>query len=284
MSLLGLDIGTTGCKAVAFSLDGQVVASAYREYPLYHPRPGWAELDPAEVWSRVEQVVGEIGAQTANDPVQAIGISSQGEAGVPLDADGKDLYRSPVSFDARSVPHCAALEQKLGRRKLFEITGQPPAGAFTVPKLMWLKEAEPEVFSRMQKFLCFEDYALFKLGGVYATDWSLAGRTMAFDAREKSYSAEICQAAGLDADIFAPAHPTGTAVGKLLPHVAERLGLPADVVLATGGHDQPAGALGGGVVSGGIALDSTGTVECITASFDEPAFSDAMLASSFSQT
>lgn len=281
MSLLGLDIGTTGCKAVAFDLDGRSLASAYREYPLYHPQPGWAELDPAEVWACVEQVLAEVAAQTASDPVRAMGVSSQGEAGVPIDAAGNDLCRSPVSFDARAVGHCELLERSIGRRRLFEITGQPPAGAFTVPKLMWLKQAEPEVFGRMKRFLCFEDYALYRLGGVFATDWSLAGRTLAFDVREKVYSAQVCAAAGIDPEIFSEAHPTGTAVGSIRPEVAGRLGLPAGVVLATGGHDQPAGALGGGVVAAGIALDSTGTVECITASMDEPVFSDAMLESSF---
>ncbi len=282
MSLVGLDVGTTGCKAIVVDLNGKVLAEAYREYPLSHPQPGWAELDPAEVLEKVRAVLAEAAAKAGSaDPIRAIGVSAQGEAGVPLDAAGEILYNSPVSFDTRTVPQAEWWEREMGKERIHQITGHGLNTMYTLLKIQWLKENVPAVRDRLARFYCFEDLVIYKLCGEAAIDYSLAARTLAFDIRSKTWSSEMLDRAGVDPSVFATAMPSGSAAGTILPNVAEELGLPADVRLVTGGHDQPCGALGSGVIRPGVAVDGTGTVECITAAFAEPVLTPEMLENGF---
>ncbi len=282
MSLVGLDVGTTGCKAIVVNAQGKVLGEAYREYPLSHPQPGWAELNPEEVFAKVKTVLREAAAAAGPaDPIRAIGVSSQGEAGVPLDAEGNALYASPVSFDTRTVPQAEWWAEQLGAERIFGITGHALNTMYTLLKVQWLREHVPAVRERLARFLCFEDYTIYKLTGVAAIDYSMAARTMAFDVRSKQWSEEILGLAGIAPSVFAEAVPSGTAVATLLPEVAAELGLPADVRLVTGGHDQPCGALGAGIVDPDVAVDGTGTVECITVAYKEPVLTETMLRNGF---
>lgn len=282
MSLIGLDVGTTGCKAVVIDLTGRLLAEAYREYPLSHPQPGWAELNPTEVLAGVEAVLSEAVAKAgAADPVRAIGVSSQGEAGVPLDAEGRVLYGSPVSFDTRTVPQAEWWEREVGPERLFQITGQGLSPMYTLPKVQWLIQNVPDVRDRMTRFYCFEDYVIYKLCGRAVIDYSMAARTLAFDIHEKAWSKELLSKAGVSPELFAEPMPSGSLAGTILPDMAERLGLPRDVKLVTGGHDQPCGALGAGIIRPNVAVDGTGTVECITAALAEPVLTETMLRNNF---
>jgi xylulokinase len=283
MSLIGLDVGTTGCKAIVVNLEGKVLGEAYREYPLTYPQPGWAELDPDEVFDKVQVVLKEaVERAQGADPVQGIGISSQGEAGIPVDADGNFLYRSPVSFDTRAVPQTERLGERHGRERIFEITGHALNGMYTLPKIEWLIENVPAVRERMERFYCFEDYIIFRLCGHAAIDYSLAARTLAFDINTKTWSTEMLADSPVDASVFAEPMPSGSVAGTILPEVARSLGLPADTKIVTGGHDQPCGALGAGIIRPHVAVDGTGTVECITAAFPEPVLTPTMRENGFS--
>ncbi|MHC5054101.1 MAG: FGGY-family carbohydrate kinase [Planctomycetota bacterium] len=279
MSLLGLDVGTSGSKCVAFDSSGRILASASREYPLRHPRPGWAELDADEVWAAVEQVIGEVTSGLGGDPPQALGVSAQGEAGVLIDEGGAKLLPSPVSCDVRTVEEKAEMEAALGRVRLHEITGQLIHTTYTLVKLMWTAKHHPKAMERTWKFLCFEDYVGYRLTGATAMDWSLCGRTMLFDVRERAWSEEILSASGVRGDILPDAVAPGAVIGTVTEAMAARLGLPAGMPVVAGAHDQPAAALGGGVVEAGAAVDGTGTVECITAALAEPVINERMLES-----
>ena len=278
MSLMGLDVGTTGCKAIVFDAEGAVLGQGYREYPLHHPEPGWAELDSKAVWENVQEAIGEAAAQAGGgDPVKALAISCQGEAATPITREGEVLANTPVSFDARTIPQMEWWEREMGAEALFEITGQPLHPMYTICKVMWVRENAPEVFDRAWKFLCYGDLIAYRLGAEPAIDYSLAARTMAFDVREEAWSEAILSRAGIEADTFATPVPSATVVGEVAAETAERLGLPRGVKVVTGGHDQPCGALGAGIVQPNIAMDATGTVECITPAFSRPVLSDAML-------
>ena len=283
MSLLGIDVGTTGVKAVAFGTDGRVIASAYREYPLHSPHPGWAELDGRHVWAKAEEVLKEVAARTRRNPITAIASSSQGEAVVPVDAKGKVLANSPVSFDNRSTAEVKRLISTFGIDRLFKTTGHPLNTTHTLPKLLWAARHQKSLIKRAVKFLGFEDYALYRLtgGNAAATDYSIAGRTMFFDIRKERWDTDLLGAAGLREDQLPTPLPSGTPVGEVAPALARRLGLPRGVVVVTGGHDQPAGALGAGVTRSGIALDSVGTVECLVISLPKPVLNRRMLKSNF---
>ena len=279
MSLLGLDVGTSGAKCVAFDPAGRVLASAHQEYPLHHPRPGWVELDADEVWAAVEKVTGEVASRLDADPPRALGVSAQGEAGVLIDREGRTLFPSLVSCDVRTTEEKAEMEAALGRERLHEITGQLIHTIYTLVKLMWTAKHHPDVMDRAWKFLCFEDYVGYRLTGATAMDWSLCGRTMLFDVRERCWSDEILSASGIRRDILPDAVAPGTVIGRVTEAMAARLGLPAGMPVVAGAHDQPAAALGGGVVQAGAAVDGTGTVACITAALAEPVINDRMLES-----
>jgi xylulokinase len=264
MSLLGIDLGTTGCKAVAFNLEGAVVASAYREYPLHFPKPGWIELDSNRVLRSAREVIREVAARTRKDPIRALAVAAQGEAVTPVGKDGAYLHPAIVTFDARTAPLVPWWEKQVSRRRLFEISGMPLHGMYTASKIVWWKKHRPDVFRKARYFLCYEDLFFHALGLVPAIDQSLAARTMLYDMDRGSWSPEILRIAGLEPDRLALVYPSGTQVGELGKRAAREFGLPEGLPVATGGHDQPCGALGAGVVQPNVGMYATGTVECIT--------------------
>ncbi len=277
MSLVGIDIGSTGTKAVLFNADGEVLGQAYREYPEQHPGPGRFELDPGQVWEAFIAVVSEVAAHSGGDSVQALCISAQGEAFVPIDEHGSFLYGSILSYDGRAQEQVEELAGAVGERRIFEITGMPIHPSFTLPKLMWLRDNEPEVYANTYKYLLWPDVICFKLGLPPLLDWSLAGRTMAFDVVGREWSETMLEAAGITSELLpAPIRP-GEVVGHLPRRAAEQLGLSTDCLVVAGGHDQPMNALGAGIIAEGLAVDGMGTVECVTVAFDEPVLSEAML-------
>ena len=264
MSLLGIDIGTTGCKAVAFDEEGRILASAYREYPLYFPRPGWIELDSARVMRAAREVIGEVAAGTAKDPIRALSVAAQGEAVTPVGPKGELLHNGIVTFDARSAPWVEWWEDRISRQQIFEITGMPLHGMYTASKILWWKKERRNVFRKARYFLCYEDLLFHELGLKPAIDSSLAARTMLFDVDHGEWSATLLKIAGISPDRLARVYPSGTAIGDLGSKSARALGLRRGVAVVTGGHDQPCGALGAGVVEPNVGLYATGTVECIT--------------------
>ncbi len=277
LSLLGLDIGTTGTKAIVFNLEGDIISQAYREYPLIYPQPGWIELDSVMVWEKVKEAIREAAAGVDTDPIRALSVSTQGEAFVPISKNGEILDNSIVTFDNRATKIAERLGEKLDKMRIFEITGMPLSGVHTLNKVIWLRENKPEVYNNTWKFLCYEDFAFYKMGLAPAIDYSLAARTMAFDVRKKEWSPEMLKIAEVDVSLFPEAKPSGEVVGKLSDSVAYELGLPKGVRAVTGGHDQPCGALGSGVIEESVAMDAMGTVDCITAALNKPVFSKEML-------
>ena len=248
---------------MAFGLDGQALAQAYREYRLYQPQPGWMELDPAEVWQAVTEVIGRVTAAVPGDPVRALSVSTHGESVVPVDAAGRPLCRFITAIDTRAGQQMRWWAEHVGKERLFQITGMPLHPMYTVNKLMWLRQHEPDIFVAAQRFLCMQDFVFHQLGLPPAMDYSLAARTMAFDVARLTWSDEILDFAGMDATRFSRPLPSGTVVGEIPKAAAAALGLEQGVVAVTGGHDQPAGALGCGAIAAGISMDSTGTVECV---------------------
>jgi xylulokinase len=279
MSLLGLDIGITGCKAVAFGLDGAILAQAYREYPLYQPHPGWMELDPGEVWQAVSEVIGSVAAAAANDPVTALSVATHGESVLPVEATGRPLGRFISAIDTRAGEQARWWDETLGRERIFQITGLPLHPMYTVNKLMWLRQRQPEVYNAAHRFLCMQDFVFHQLGLPPALDYSLAARTMALDVGRRAWSEELIELARLDLRRLSRLLPSGSIVGEVPTAAAERLGLRPGVLAVTGGHDQPAGALGCGAVAAGIAMDSTGTVECVGVASPRLVLDDALLRS-----
>ncbi len=279
MSLLGLDIGITGCKAVAFTVAGDILAQAYREYPLYQPFPGWMELDPAEVWAAAQEVIGRVTAQVRRDPPTALSVSTHGESVVPVNEQGKPLCRFITAIDTRAGEQAAWWGEHVGRERLFRITGMPLHPMYTVNKLMWLRQYDPATFFAARRFLCMQDFIWHRLGFAPVIDYTLASRTMAFDVNRLAWSEEILALADLQSEQLSTLVPSGTPIGELPRPAAEALGLPAGVVAVAGGHDQPCGALGCGAITAGISMDSTGTVEGVAVATPKLILDEALMRS-----
>ena len=273
---MGVDIGTSGSKAVVFDDTGRQVAMAYREYDLQSPQPGWAELDSNEVMDSCLAIIAEAASQLPAKSVRGLGISSQGEAFTALDANGNVLSNALVSSDVRAATYSSDWSKEFGIDKLYQITGHTSHPMFSLFKLLWLRDNQPEVWSKAAKFLCFEDLLQFRLGVDAAIGWPLAGRTMLFDVRKHEWSGAIMEAVGLRTDQLARPLPSGSVSGKISPSIAADLGLADNCLVVTAGHDQPCGALGAGVTEPGVAMYATGTVECITPAFCEPRFTASL--------
>ncbi len=269
MSLLGIDVGTTGCKAGIVTEKGSIIALAYREYPILHPQPGWAELDMQDVWSKVKEVIREVTAATQGNEVTALSISSMGEAMTPVRlADRAILDRAVLGIDARGEEYVAQMGARPGASRLHEINGNILGLAHSAPKLAWLRDHKPDLFERADKFLLTSGLIGFLLGGEAVTDYSLANRTLLFDVHAADWSPELLEATGIPPEKLPRVVPAGSVVGEVDGQLAEDLGLPRKVKIIAGGHDQCCNALGAGVVRPGRAVYGMGTFICITPTYD----------------
>jgi xylulokinase len=273
MSYLGLDVGTSRCKAVLFEADGAQLGMAFREYPVKAPQENWAELDSRQVVEACMNVIREAAASHRGDPVRGIGISSQGEAFTAIGRKGEFFTNAMVSSDSRAARLSKEWSEGFGRMRLYEKTGHTPSPMFTLFKLIWLRDAQPQIWANTEAFYCFEDLIQQRLGLDPAISWCLAGRTMLFNVRDHTWDREILDKLGLEASKLARPIPSGAVAGTILSSVARELNLPDGVQVVAGGHDQCCGALGAGVASPGRAVYAAGTVDCITPAFSEPVFS-----------
>lgn len=285
--LLGLDVGTTGCRSLVFSTDGRVASSAYAEYPLYHRRLDWSELDPNLVWQAIVQVLRRSieGLASGRRAIAAVSTSVLGEAFFPLDADGQPLYWSMTTFDARAIPEVKRWKESLGAREVYARTGQPLSEdmpIYTLQKAEWLKENEPQILAKAKRLVCWQDYVNLRLCGNPVMDYSLASRTMMFNIRHHRWDSEILQLARLEEAFLSDVVPAGTVVGEVSPLAAAETGLTRGTLVVAGGHDQPCGAFGVGVTRSGPAMDATGTVECAAAVQERLRLTEEMRLQSFS--
>ena len=277
MSLLGLDIGTTGCKAMLFAPDGRVLGQARREYAIQTPQPGWAEQDAELVWRLAWQCLGEAVAAAPDDPPAALALSCQGEAVIPVDADGRALRPAILGMDTRTTAENAWLVATFGAEELFRRTGMPVHTINTLPKLLWLQRHEPVIWRDAQQFLLYEDFFLRRLGGEAVISVCLASRTQMMDLATGDWDDDILARCVIErARLARPAPVAGGVVGRLRPQLAAELGLTNEVLLVSGGHDQACAALGSGVIAPGLAMVSTGTAEVVEVAMASPALAPAL--------
>ncbi|MCX8036884.1 MAG: FGGY family carbohydrate kinase [Candidatus Sumerlaeia bacterium] len=277
MSIIGLDIGTTGCKAIAFREDGGILARAAREYSILTPQPHWAEQDAEEVWRKAWECLREAADGTRSDPPSAMALSVQGEAVIPVDRDGRALRPAILGMDTRTGEENRWLAERFGPEVLFQRTGMPLHTINTLPKLLWLRRHEGDVWKSAERFYLYEDFFVRRLTGCAAISHCLASRTQMYDLAGAVWAGDILDACGIPANRLAPlAPPTGGVVGTLRRDLAEELGVHGDVLVASGGHDQACAALGSGVIAEGTAMVSTGTAEVVEVAMASPALTDVL--------
>ncbi|HMJ39708.1 MAG TPA: FGGY family carbohydrate kinase, partial [Verrucomicrobiae bacterium] len=187
--LIGLDIGTSGARALAVSESGEVVAAAAQEYPLLTPRPGWTEQNPEDWWQASRKVLAEV-AKAVQGNVTGIGLTGQMHGAVFLDANDRVIRPALLWNDQRTAAQCIEITDRVGRERLLAIAGNPALTGFQAPKLLWLRELEPENYARIAHVLLPKDFIRLRLAGEYATDASDASGTLLLDLRRRTWSEE----------------------------------------------------------------------------------------------
>ena len=264
MAYLGLDVGTSGVKATVIGRSGAVVARAHGEYNLRFPRPGWVEMRPGDVRAAVFDVI-RAAVRKTGEAIEAIATASFGEAAVLLGADGQPVCDSIFYTDARGADQLDFLRARVDSGALEMRTGMPINAMYTLPKLLWLKQHRPDALERARMLLPYGSYVEYLLTGEAATDSSLASRTLLFNRETLSWDAETCAAFGIDAGILPRHVPAGAPIARILPKIAEELGISRGAVVVSGVHDQIAAALGAGALSPGDVADGIGSAECLVA-------------------
>ena len=252
-ALVGLDVGTTGVKAIALSPDGEVLATATRGYPLSTPQPGWAEQEPETWWGAAEAALDEV---SAGCEVAGVGLSGQMHGLVVLDAADRVIRPAILWNDQRTAFECGEIEERLGLERLVELTGNRALPGFTAPKLLWLRRHEPETYARIARVMLPKDYVRLRLTGEWAIDASDASGTLLLDVARRAWSSEVLDALELPAEWLPPVlespEPAGACTSLLR-------GTP----VAAGAGDQPAAAVGVGVDRPGplsVVLGTSGVV------------------------
>jgi len=264
MISLGIDIGGTGCKCVAFSDAGEQLALSYEEYPL---AAGTVNLPPEILTKSVFHVIRDCADKFQNkNDIAVITVSSFGESFVAVDADGNALDDIRMYFGNSESARFDALVEKVGAEKFMEICRILPDSSYSLAKMLYTMEIAPRP---VWKFLFIAGFISYKLSGKAVTDVSLACRSLLYDVKKRCWSEELLDASGIREEQLPTVVPYGTSLGTVLPKVAKELGLPESTVVVIGTHDQIVNAMGAGVQNVGDAVDTSGTCECITPLFPE---------------
>ncbi|MBJ7596754.1 MAG: xylulokinase [Candidatus Nephthysia bennettiae] len=266
--LLGLDAGTTGARAVAVDESGKLLASASAGYELSMPRPGWTEQDPALWWEACRRVLAEVSEACAGD-FAGLGLTGQMHGSVFLDEAGVPIRPALLWNDQRTAGQCEEITELVGPSRLLEIAGNPALTGFQAPKILWLREEEPEAYTRVRHVLLPKDYLRYRLTGELITDVSDASGTLLLDVRARGWSPELLELLGVPRKWLPEVRESPELAGRLRPEVAAELGLPAGLPVAAGAGDNAAAAVGIGVIGGGLASSSIGTSGVLFVHTDE---------------
>ncbi|MCM1417791.1 MAG: FGGY family carbohydrate kinase, partial [Roseburia sp.] len=225
--LLGVDIGTSGTKTVLFAEDGSPVASATYEYPLYTPKNGYAEQDPADWWSAVVNGIGDVIEESGvpASEIKGIGLSGQMHGLVMLDAENKVIRKSIIWCDQRTEKEVAEITEKVGAQRLIDITANPAITGFTAAKILWVKNNEPENYEKCRHILLPKDYIRFMLTGEYATEVSDASGMQLLDIPNRRWSDEVLDKLGIDKALLPMVYESPEITGEVNRRAAELTGL-----------------------------------------------------------
>lgn len=269
--LLGIDLGTTGCKSMIFDENLSILGNAYIEYPLINISANKIEQDAEEWWELTKKVIKKSLKQAGIKPelVKGISVSSQGIAFVPVDRDSNPLRNAFSWLDTRAKKQTTRILNLLDEDDVFNITGKRINASYVLPKLLWLKEHEPEVYKNTHKFLMGHDYIIARLCGQFVTDHTMASGTLIYDIKNQDWSREIVQKFDLDINKLPEIKWSGTPIGRITDKVARELDLSKETIVAVGGQDQKCAALGAGIKLG-VATVSLGTASAIETKWDKP--------------
>ena len=263
MLYIGIDLGTSAVKLLLMDSEGKIVNIVSKEYPLYFPHPGWSEQKPEDWYEQTVLGIKELIRDVDKSQVAGISFGGQMHGLVILDKDDNVIRPAILWNDGRTGKETEYLNNVIGKEKLSEYTANIAFAGFTAPKILWVKNNEPENFARISKIMLPKDYIAYKLTGVHCTDVSDASGMLLFDVKNRRWSQEMCDICGIQVSRLAKCYESYETVGTVLPEVAEELGISSSVKVAAGAGDNAAAAVGTGTVGDGmcnISLGTSGTV------------------------
>lgn len=270
--IIAHDFGTTGNKATLYNENGKLLESTFFGYGTYYPRVNWAEQDPHDWWKAVcestKELISEININ--KDEIAVISFSAQMMGCLPLDRNGNPLRNSIIWADQRSVEQAEVLRNKLGGKKIYNITGHRISPTYSGEKIMWVKDNEPDIYEKTYKFVHAKDYIVYKLTGEYVTDYSDASGMNFYDVNKMEWSEEILEVAKIDREKLPTPHCSFDVIGEVQSSVAKQIGLKPGTPVVIGSGDGIAASVGAGVVSEGKAYNYIGSSSWVALATSEP--------------
>ncbi len=272
--LLGIDIGTTGTRSLVINEDGSIIGSAVKEYPLYTPKPGWAEQEPEDWYDATIQTIKEVleKNEIKGSDIKAIGLSGQMHGSVFLDKNNEVIRPAILWCDQRTEPQCQEIYNIFGYENFIKLSYNKALPGFTSPKILWLRENESENYKKVYKILLPKDYVRFMISGVYATEVSDAAGMLLMDIKNRVWSNEILNGLEIDKNFLAELYESYEISSRVNEKTAKLTGLLAGTPIAGGGGDNAAGNVGSGIIRQGIISDSIGTSGVVFAHSDSPVY------------
>lgn len=263
MLYIGVDLGTSAVKLLLMDGEGKIEKIVSKEYPIFFPKPGWSEQRPEDWFEQTMEGIRELTAEVDRSQVAGISFGGQMHGLVILDEKDEVIRPALLWNDGRTYEECDYLNKVIGKEKLSEYTANISFTGFTAPKILWVKNKEPENFARISKIMLPKDYIAYKLTGVHCTDVSDASGMLLFDVKNRRWSKEMCDICGIRQEQLAKCYESFETVGTLLPQAAQELGLSVSVKVAAGAGDNAAAAVGTGTVGDNmcnISLGTSGTI------------------------
>lgn len=272
--ILSHDLGTTGNKATLYDREGNLVASSFYPYPTYYPHPNWVEQNPLDYWEAVKVSTRELLTKSrvrAGD-IAVISFSGQMMGCLPVDKDGNPLRNIIIWADQRGIKEADFIREKIGEKRVYEITGHRVSPTYSASKILWIRNNEPDIFNRTYKFLLAKDFIIYKLTGRYVTDYSDASGTNLFDLKEERWSEEIISLLDIPLERLPELHSSLEVIGELNVTSAEDLGLVSGIPVVAGGGDGACAACGAGVVREGDSYNYLGSSSWIAIASKKPIY------------
>ena len=263
MLYIGVDLGTSAVKLLLMDGEGNIQNIVSKEYDLYFPNPGWSEQNPEDWYTQTMEGLKELLAECDKSQVAGISFGGQMHGLVILDDEDQVIRPAILWNDGRTFEECDYLNHVIGKEKLSEYTANISFTGFTAPKVLWVKNKEPENFAKIRKIMLPKDYIAYKLSGVHCTDVSDASGMLLFDVKNRCWSKEMLEICGICEDQMANIYESYEVVGNVLPEIAEELEIPETVKVVAGAGDNAAAAVGTGTVGDGmcnISLGTSGTI------------------------
>ena len=271
--LCGIDIGTSATKVLLCSPTGKVHATASVEYPVYTPKPGWSEQEPDDWWKASVKGIAAACKKAKIKPanISAIGLSGQMHGSVFVNKQGRSLRRALLWNDQRTAAECEEIEKRAGGRKaLIRMVSNVALTGFTAPKILWVRKHDKKTYANTFKVLLPKDYVRLKLTGEYASEVSDAAGTLLLDVRNRRWHTGLLGKLGIDKDLMPPVFESTEVTGNVSSSAAKATGLKVGTPVVGGAGDQPAGAVGNGIVRSGIVSATMGTSGVVFAHSDKP--------------